>query len=208
MPLIIWAAIALASFGAVALAAWSIRRWLATNQRVAFIGRPATGKTTMLHLLEHGDIPSTGPAPTFEPEEVEVTIFGGITITVLDTGGDRLDQWEAGVKRSQGVAYFFDVSRVADSDPDTLSALDADADNIDVLLGSQRSRPHFTLVGTHSDLLADSEAAAVAKRHPVIQRLRQAAGASADDIVIGSLASKKSAVRLADALAKSQRRRP
>ena len=204
MPLIVWALIAAASLGLAAIAAWTIRGWLGSRTRVADIGRPATGKSTMLRLLKTGKVPAKGLAPTTEPEEAEISIPGGITITVTDSGGDRLHQQNQAVSKATGVVYFFDAHRVEIGDPDTLSALEADADHIDVMFQTQDHSRRFTLVGTHSDLLVGSDAVSTVRRHPVVQRLRQAAGAGGDDIVLGSLASNKAALKLAAEVAKRQ----
>lgn len=214
MPLIIRAIIALAGLG-VAIGAGvgavrgarAMKKWLESGHNVAFIGRPATGKSTMVHILVHADVPKSAPAPTVNAEPVEITLPSGLVVTVIDSGGDRLGQQHQAVDRSSRVVYFFDASRLAADDPDTLSALEADADHIRTLFQKAKHSRRFTLVGTHADLM-DAEALASLKRHRTIQTLRQAAGAGSDDVVIGSLATKKAAVELSAQMATSQMRKP
>jgi tRNA U34 5-carboxymethylaminomethyl modifying GTPase MnmE/TrmE len=213
MPLIARPINALVGLGAVVVAgigaargSRAIKERLESGKTVAFIGRPATGKSTMLHVLASGDVPARAPAPTVDSEPVEVTVHGDFVVTVIDSGGDRLGQQHAAVTRSARVVYFFDASRVAAEDRDTLSALEADADHIERLFQKDRRSRRFSLVGTHADLLDPASLQAV-KKHPAIQKLQQAARIGSDDVIIGSLATKKAAVDVSIRLATSQTRK-
>lgn len=203
MPVVVWIVVAVA-LGLISLiGGLALDRWLRTPSLIALIGQPGAGKSTFLYVLENGDIPARGFEPTIESHRSEATIENK-TFWVLDSPGDQLDEWVKNVKKAAGVIYFFDVSLVLDGDADALSAVDADADHIEALFRRPSSSRRFTIVGTHSDLVPDKPDLQSLREVPAVRRLVAACGAGSDAMLVGSLADKKSAVRLATQVAKHQ----
>lgn len=206
VPIIVWGGVAVAAGVLSISAAYAISRWVKLTRTVAFIGRSAAGKSTLVHILEHGDVPKSGTPPTVTQRTTQKITIENMTAYVVDSGGDRLAQWESAVSKSRGVVYFFDASLIARNDKQAQSALWADADHIKDLLSQGVVERRFTLVGTHSDLFHAKSDEQVVRQNSAVQRLRNACEIGNEDVLIGSLAEKKAAMRLVSQLAKRQSR--
>lgn len=199
MPVwILWALAAAGVGGALTwLTARALNKWLSSPGRVAFIGRNATGKTTMTEIMQHGEARKKSYAPTTAQRKIEDVHIGAKTFTLVDSGGDRLKDWKAALRHTRDVVYFFDAHRVAEGDPDVLSELEADAEHLQLLRGNRR----FTVVGTHTDLFADEADEDSVLESIEIANLKAACGVDGDGLLLGALTDKKSGLRLAKQIA-------
>jgi GTPase SAR1 family protein len=188
----IWAVVALLGLGLTAI---FVVLWLNRDGDVAVIGRQSAGKTTMLRFLADGRLPpSQAPTTFWKPLSIQIE---NKTFVAFDTAGDRLDQWIKALDSSNDVLYLFDASLIACADAEALSAIAADTDHIRDYVSRKGKKLHFTLVGTHSDLFQDAKQDEVTVReHAVIQELQLICHTARDGLIIGSLATEKSAKSL------------
>jgi len=201
MPLPAWILWAIAAAGVTALvtflAAKALRRWLSRPGRVALVGRNLTGKTTMTEILQYGKARRQEYVPTTRPRVTEELQIGEKAFTIVDPGGDRLKDWKLAMHGATDVIYFFDASKVARGDPETLSELDADAEHLQMLRGKQ----FVTLVGTHTDLFENPDDENLVRSSIEIANLKAACGVDGDGLLLGCLIQKKSGLRIAQKIA-------
>ena len=203
MPLVLIAVVALVAAGVVSLSGYlALRKWLKQPHRVAFIGRSDAGKSTLLHFLEHGEIPQSGLPPTTGQRSERVTV-GNLEVEVIDSGGDRLRDWVKGMDSADTIVYFFDAAAVASCTPEALSNLVADAGHMKALAGKAAPKKRFVIVGTHSDLFSNrKDDEKTVRKCQEVQQFRAECGVDDGRVVIGSLAANKDAAKLAGVLAK------
>ncbi len=170
--------------------------------RVALVGRPNAGKSTLLNALVGHDRAIVSPTPGTTRDEIEAEVeLGGIRVRFVDTAGLRAtdDAIEAeGVRRADARArsadvlvYACDLTRASDS----VGALDADERAW--LAGVVRERPErpVVVVATKRDLAPGAllpEVDGIAAVLPV-------AAAVSDDPGVQALGSQLVEIALADA---------
>lgn len=181
------------------------KEWAKRARTLAFIGRSEAGKTTMAAYLAKGNLPSsTHSTVDTKTHRVRPNVFrvDQATVRVVDSGGNEtsLSDWKRAVESSDDVFYFFDARKVYDEDPDTLSALSADADHLrNWRKKSAKATVH--LVGTHTDQLpSDAAARSRVRSHSVVKNLRSSGEVKDGNILFGSLNSVRDARKLVNAL--------
>lgn len=193
----VWIVVALLAGGAAVLSVRALKRWLSRPGKVAFIGRNATGKTTMAEILEHGQAQSKAYTPTTVAREVQQIQIGEKTFTLIDSSGDHLKDWKTALRGAKDVVYFFDANEVAKRNPRVMSELDADAEHLERLKNGHR----VTLIGTHADLFEDHLDEQRVRSSLQIANLKAACGVGAEGVLIGSLMDKRGGRRLARQIA-------
>jgi GTPase SAR1 family protein len=195
MPIIVWI-IAATALGVISVfGGFLLHRWLKAEHTVAFIGRQGAGKTTMLQVLSTGHLPDSPTGPTTEQYEEEVLVEATV-FRIIDSGGDRLNQWLVAGKRAGHVVYFFDASLVARRDPAALSAIAADAEQIRTEMSRGGDTSRFVLCGTHADLFTSDTSEAEVRKNREIQKLKNACNIGDEEVLLGSLSDRKSAMTL------------
>lgn len=169
---------------------------------LALVGRPSSGKSTLLHYLKEGEIPSS-PLGATTQQEREWVEFGESVVEVIDSGGDetRVRDWQRAVQESDPVLYLFDASLVAGANRPALAAIEADLGHFTRWRLDSASTARFLLVATHADQCTEEEIRAI-DRHQLITRLKNATDTREQDVVLGSLATNEGAKELTGRITK------
>lgn len=192
-------AVGIPALGVLGLGLYYLHRWLRQSGSVALVGRSGTGKSTFLHVLQHGEIPQRGLGPTVHQTKEEHVRVGQKEFTVIDSPGDRLRDWFSAFGDSHYVIYFFDANKVGQGDAATLSAIREDSDHLSEMGRSKGRLPgrnrRFLLLGTHTDLFEGIDQGDV-RANPEIDNLLAALDCNADRLLLGSLETTWNAKKL------------
>jgi tRNA modification GTPase len=151
---------------AAQLAAASARERLREGIRIAILGAPNVGKSSIINALSEREAAIVSPRAGTTRDVIEVRIIlGGVPVTLLDTAGLRMaeDEIEAeGVRRAQARAAEAELRLLvfaADAEPDaaTLALLGA---NATVAMNKSDLAPVPALLGQHAVLAVSARSGA------------------------------------------------
>lgn len=133
---------------------------LGASKRVAILGGPQTGKSTLLHVLREGVMPfSVEPTPAPTPVGRFVTKVDqkpvGLQVPNDLPGRQSLgfQEWKRAFVGAQCVWYLFRADRIADGDAEEVRRVKAHLDLLkDWKRASRGKGPRVVLVGTWADV--------------------------------------------------------
>ncbi len=136
------------------------------NKKVIFLGLAATGKSTLLHVIEKGTIPETtvitGGRKVFTPK-IEGGLLGFILSqnddlidysgANLNTTGDFLKDWIGELNDVDIIFYLFNIGSLYSEEREVaMAAIDAEIDRIrDKVNSDNNKHPFFFLIGSYAD---------------------------------------------------------
>ena len=205
----IWGVAALAAVGGIGLAIWKVANILA-DKKLAILGSPRVGKTTLFQMLRDGKVPKVAdkttdaePGTTFTLKVSGKDIRFEIPKDVNGNGGVAFPEWRKAFDGADFVLYLFRADQLAAGDEKTVKMV---SNHLTLMKGWLVARkgqpPKIVLVGTFADQsLGFPETRHELNRVVADQPAIKAALVKLNNagLVVGSLAS----TRLASSLIKS-----
>jgi GTPase SAR1 family protein len=158
-----------------AAVAWSQKSSFKTELKgkvVTVLGPRGVGKTTLVTFLSRGELPveyiATVAPKKFSGRTIELNELKLVLQTMIDLPGDKhsYGDWEHQYKKADVVCYILDASKIHSGDTKYTKLVTREMRNIGEWLDDRAAQPpHFFLVATHCDLIAEYAELSVGRKN-------------------------------------------